>query len=277
MPSPAARGWRPSSVTSIGGDKELNPFAGCDPYFTLNCYLNSTAHAYAVSTGLRFTLVSYTVTFDANGGKVSLASRTVPVGKAIGKLPTPKRTGYTFLGWYTGKKAGTKAAVETKRTKDTALYAHWRANGPVLTFNATGGEVAKAASTSLVRLKGKAIGKLPTAKRTGYTFKGWYTAKKGGKQVSAKTKAAKNATYYAQWKANGPVVAFNANGGKVDGKASVSAVHAKGKAVGKLPVPKRAGYKFLGWYTAKAKGAKISAKALATKNVTYYAHWSKTR
>ena len=41
----------------------------------------------------------YTVTFDANGGTVSKASKKVKDGEEYGTLPTPTRDGYTFKGW----------------------------------------------------------------------------------------------------------------------------------------------------------------------------------
>ena len=41
----------------------------------------------------------YTVTFDANGGNVGLASKEVKYGRDYGNLPMPTREGYKFLGW----------------------------------------------------------------------------------------------------------------------------------------------------------------------------------
>ncbi|MBE6161481.1 MAG: hypothetical protein E7158_04600 [Firmicutes bacterium] len=43
---------------------------------------------------------TYTVTFDANGGSVSTASKEVVYGQAYDNLPTPTREGYTFKGWH---------------------------------------------------------------------------------------------------------------------------------------------------------------------------------
>ena len=43
---------------------------------------------------------TYTLTFDANGGTVSQASKEVTLGQKVGTLPTPTREGYTFNGWY---------------------------------------------------------------------------------------------------------------------------------------------------------------------------------
>ena len=44
-------------------------------------------------------------------------------------------------------------------------------------------------------------GKLPTPKKKNYKFKGWYTKKKGGTKITAKTVVAKSKkhTIYAQW------------------------------------------------------------------------------
>lgn len=52
-------------------------------------------------------------------------------GVAVGKLPTPTREGYTFLGWET--KDGTIVTAETLAffTSDTVLYGKWQSNTPV--------------------------------------------------------------------------------------------------------------------------------------------------
>ena len=47
--------------------------------------------------------------------------------------------------------------------------------------------------------KGKKYSKLPTMKKRGYRFAGWYTKKNGGKKITAKTKAKKNQIAYAHW------------------------------------------------------------------------------
>ncbi|MDR1013684.1 MAG: InlB B-repeat-containing protein [Coriobacteriales bacterium] len=44
-----------------------------------------------------------------------------------------------------------------------------------------------------------------------------------------------------------------------------------------LATPKRAGYKFDGWYTGKAKGTKVTAGTKVTRAVTLYAHWKRVR
>lgn len=65
---------------------------------------------------------TYTVTFDANGGTVSPASRSVTRGSAIGALPTPTRSGYDFQGWYSGSTLVTSSTVVNGNLTLTAQW-----------------------------------------------------------------------------------------------------------------------------------------------------------
>ncbi len=74
---------------------------------------------------------TFTVTFDKNAAKASLAAnkrtKKVTQGKTYGALPTPSWSGYYFLGWYTAKSGGKKVTSGTKVSlkKNQTLYAHW--------------------------------------------------------------------------------------------------------------------------------------------------------
>ncbi len=140
------------------------------------------------------------VVFNANKGRVSKTVKYVKKGRTYGTLPTPKRSGYGFLGWFTRKSGGTKITSSTKvtTTKKRTLYAHW---GKKLTvyFNANNGSVSTKKKT-ITRYKKYYT--LPTPTREGYIFMGWYTKKSGGKVVTRSTivKAKKSYTLYARWK-----------------------------------------------------------------------------
>lgn len=69
-------------------------------------------------------------------------------------------------------------------------------------------------------------------------------------------------------------VSFNANGGKVAKKSKT--VKYK-KKYGKLPAPTKSGYKFVGWYTKKSGGKKVTAKTKVKTSSKHklYAHWKK--
>ena len=67
----------------------------------------------------------FTITFNANGGTVSPASKRVGEGAKIKDMPTPERTGHVFLGWYTQAIGGTKITANYTPTENKTLYAHW--------------------------------------------------------------------------------------------------------------------------------------------------------
>ena len=79
-----------------------------------------------VTVYAHWTVNSYTLTFDANGGKVSPASRKVRYGAKYGDLPTPTRSGFTFAGWYTAKSGGSKVSGDAVMgAGDVTVYARW--------------------------------------------------------------------------------------------------------------------------------------------------------
>ncbi|MBQ9348030.1 MAG: leucine-rich repeat protein, partial [Oscillibacter sp.] len=71
---------------------------------------------------------SYNVTFDAAGGTVDAAGKTVYDGASYGLLPQAEKDGFTFGGWYTGK-SGRGKWITPYRTvrldEDVTLYAKW--------------------------------------------------------------------------------------------------------------------------------------------------------
>ncbi len=68
---------------------------------------------------------SYTVTFDANEGTVSVGSaNTDHTGKLI-EVPTAEREGYSFVGWFTDTENGTEITVQTVFEENTVVYARW--------------------------------------------------------------------------------------------------------------------------------------------------------
>ena len=229
-----------------------------------------------------FTLKSYTVTWNANGGTVSPASVTKTHGATLGTLPTPIRNStaeysYTFAGWFTAASGGTQITASTTVTKDVTYYAHWTATkrSYTATFNGNGGGTPS--PSTITKEYNTALGTLPTCTRTGYTFLGWYTASSGGTKISTTTVVTKDITYYAQWSINSYTLTFNPNGGTV---TPTSKNLEYNSAYGTLPTPTRASdaqytYTFAGWYTAATGGTQVTtATKMAAKDTTVYAHWT---
>ena len=71
------------------------------------------------------TLNTYTIKYDANGGKTKNASVKVVKGGSV-KLPASEREGYIFKGWYTDRQVFIGTEGETyKPGRSISLYARW--------------------------------------------------------------------------------------------------------------------------------------------------------
>lgn len=152
--------------------------------------------------------VTYPVTFNPNGGRVSQASKVVTIGKTYGTLPTPNRTGYSFDGWYTKEIGGTKVTETTTvgANPPATLYAHWTAKKYLVTLNANGGKIdttsGQVSTKSYTATYGSKYNFLPRPIRTGgYNFDGWYTDQTNGTKVESDTTVTttKDHILYAHW------------------------------------------------------------------------------
>ncbi len=70
-------------------------------------------------------------------------------------------------------------------------------NKVTITYNSNGGVMCEPINKSVV--KGTKIGDLCITTRNKYKFKGWYTKKSGGKEITADSIIDKDFTLYAQW------------------------------------------------------------------------------
>lgn len=152
--------------------------------------------------------VTYPVTFNPNGGRVSTKSKNVTIGKTYGTLPTPTRTGYDFDGWYTKETGDTKVTETTTvgANPPATLYAHWTAKKYLVTLNANGGKIdttsGQVSTKSYTATYGSKYNFLPRPIRTGgYNFDGWYTDQTNGTKVESDTTVTttKDHILYAHW------------------------------------------------------------------------------
>ena len=82
----------------------------------------------------------YTVTFDANGGDdLEDPCKVIAFNNTYGTLPTPTRTGHTFVGWFNeGNVIITSETIVTSPMNHT-LIAQWRTNEYIITFDFANG------------------------------------------------------------------------------------------------------------------------------------------
>ena len=213
----------------------------------------------------------YTFTFNANGGSTpSSSSISKNYDEAIGTLPTCSRAAdntytYAFAGWFdtSATSGGTQLTTTTKVTSNKTWYARWTATykNYTVTWNGNGGTPSK--SSSLFHYN-DALGTLPTATRTGYTFKGWSTSASGSVNVSTTTKVTGNVTYYAVWQINSYTLTVTAGTG---GTVSGSGTYNYG-ATATLKATPSAGYHFVKWSDGNTNASRT---VTVTGNATYTA------
>lgn len=208
--------------------------------------------------------VSYTIQYDANGGKGAPGSQTKYYGTDITISKTkPTRSGYTFVCWTRVNSAGNTVRVKPGENfsvnANVMLKALWKEDVKQTTyrlhFDANGG---KGAPADMTKSYGKDV-MLPSTQptRAGYEFVCWtYINGNGAKiEVAPGRNCALNrdVTYTAKWKQVGHVVHFDANGGK-GAPADITQLFGKSFTVPN-EIPTRSGYEFVCWTYVSPKGS----------------------
>ncbi len=153
----------------------------------------------------KWTINSFTVTFDAQGGS-AVTEQTVNSGGKPTEPTAPTRTGYAFGGWYK-EAACTNAWVFATDvvTQATTLYAKWTAVYSV-TYSGNGQTSGDVPTDSVEYLVGSTVtvkSNSGNLAKTGNDFAGWNTAADGTGTSYAPGATfvigTANVTLYARW------------------------------------------------------------------------------
>jgi uncharacterized repeat protein (TIGR02543 family) len=212
------------------------------------------------------------VKFNSNGGIPNVMTREYPYGSEIGYLPIPDEfpdKAIDLAGWYTRLSGGEKITPNTEVVEDTTYYAHWNYEVSekvyVKFFHYNGNTPYK----TIELAKGAKIGELDTpAARTGYTFKGWFTARTGGDQVFATKKVYNDLNLYEQWEAAIHTITWNPN---YEGGEIFEWKRAHGSKLGSIPEIYREGYTFVQW--TNEENDSPDKDTLVEEDIIYYAQW----
>ncbi|WP_082560240.1 InlB B-repeat-containing protein [Paenibacillus sp. Root52] len=166
-----------------------------------------------------WTVNSYTLSFESNGGNVVATQNLFYNATAI-EPTAPTRPGYTFGGWF--KEAAIINQWNFKKdvvTANKTLYAKWIINNSsnnnggggggnnpttpsqnsIVFFETNGGNVLDYLSVAY----DTKLAELPIPTRKGYTFDGWYhDVALTNKWDITKDRVTKNAKLYAKWVEN---------------------------------------------------------------------------
>ncbi len=253
---------------------------------------------------------TYTITMDPNGGSM-VSNKTYQANygetytKIFGSFPMATRSGYVLTGWLcekysftlTDSNMGNYYAVY----ENTTFKAVWTkgsnndtpvAESYTITFDPNGGTLTSGNKTYSINTGDyykDVIKTMPTAARSGYTFKGWYcekydyTLSLGASEYFA---ISENATFKAQWEKNEVAtytLTFNPDGGTItsgNSSYSIQAGQTYKAALGSvMPAASKSGYTFNGWYCS-ANGMTLTTSTwsntfTANSNLTFTAKWTK--
>ena len=117
-------------------------------------------------------LITYTITYDLDGGTVSTANTAAyTIETATFTLNNPTKTGYTFAGWssFAGGVKVVNYTIKQGSTGDKTLIANWTVNQYTLTFDTQGGSEISAITQDY----DTAITAPADPTKADYEFKGW--------------------------------------------------------------------------------------------------------
>ena len=213
-----------------------------------------------------WTANNYMVTF-APGENVTVTptSKEVTYGETYGRLPTPNKSGSTFLGWYNGETQITADSI-VEITSDITLTAKWEDIIYTLTIDLNGGTVGE--STTLEPLTGKynETVTLPTVTPPeGYTIT--LNTNYGENQTIIK----KQTQRLEKWRVHSTDITGTTY---TFGTVSDTAIAIYVREPVTLDPIERPGYRFDGWYTEATNGTKVDNQYEPTGDIQLYAHWT---
>lgn len=267
-------------------------------YYTMKKAVGDCAQGTTGSFTVTITSETYDITFNLNyDGAPAAEVKETSADNKVTPPDNPTRTStatteYTFKGWSESNDNDVSKVIDLTNktfTSDTTLYAVWAESAIepekttytiTLDLNYEGAPEAKAFTTD------PETGYLTTVTdafssptREGYGFKGWAKDQKAtaatiapeALKTTAFTEADDGTTLYAVWeKAKAVKVTFDANGGSV---SKTSDTTGENGLLTSLPTPTYSGRVFLGWFTAKTGGTKVTEEYVFTAETTIYAQW----
>ena len=187
-------------------------------------------------------VIEYTIITLLEGGNAGSSQVYFYTVEQTVTLPTPTRTGYTFLGW-TGEGITTpqpNVTIPKGSTGDKTYIENWKLTEYNITMDLNGGS----GQEKVVYTMTDEDFELPTPTRNGYEFVGWTGEGITTPQTSVKIPKGStgNKAYTANWQVIEYTITLDTNGGPV-----VSPIKYTVEDLFTQPYILRPGYEFAGW------------------------------
>ncbi len=257
-------GAAPTNVSATSAQRFLNNTTLSNMYIKLGTYQEESTE-------------KYKITYNANGGSVSPASKKINIGDSVGTLPTPTApTGKSFSNWYTGLTDGTVVTSSYTPNSNITIYARY--------YKDVTGATVSPSSISLI--KGNEETLIVSNVEEEYTFSSNdeniatvdQTGKVTGTGVGTTTititgsTSGKTKTIEVTVEASTYTVTLNTQDGTLTQTYITQEI---GTPIGELPVPTPPeNYEFDAWYTELTGGIEVTSSYMPNSNVTIYARYT---
>jgi uncharacterized repeat protein (TIGR02543 family) len=214
----------------------------------------------------KWSINTYTLSFDTDGGSL-LESIDLAFDTALPALPTPTKTGHTFVGWHAHSTSTTLLLPMplSMPAMHVTMVAQWSINSYTLTFETNGGSpIPSLTQPYLSDVKAPL-----SPSKTGHTFIGWYLDEALTSPYSFTTMPSFDLTLYARWTVNAYTISFQSN----EGSYVESLVYDYDSTLSPLPTPLRDGHTFLGWTLDEAGLIPFQATQMPEGDVLLFAQW----
>ncbi|MCR4898319.1 MAG: InlB B-repeat-containing protein [Acholeplasmatales bacterium] len=211
---------------------------------------------------------TYTVTFNTNGGE-KFDSKTVFKGENIG-FHFPKKTGYSFDGWYLDEELTEAFDINSLVTSDLTLYAKWNEiiNTYNVTFESNGGTSVSSKKVN----DGLKLEEPTKPTKEDYIFKGWFLDEKFTEEFDFDSPIKSDLKLYAKWEINNTIQTVNF----VDQDSIIESQSIKyGDKAIEPDKPTRDKYVFKGWFEDQELTKEFDFNSKIKENKNIYAKWAK--
>ena len=199
----------------------------------------------------------YKINYNLDGGECDELVNTFKDNEEI-VLPSPTKEGYTFIGWYEETSLGFDK-VDKLSNRDYYLIAKWEKviNKYNITFNFGLDYDSNDIYTEIIQVNENECAFAPDEIEIKYyDLVGWYTEKEFINEYDFNNEITQDIILFAKYERNQFVITFDADDGIMD--SYFLEFDLNEEIV--LPVPRKDGFEFLGWFEKDNKIEKITNK-----------------
>lgn len=206
---------------------------------------------------------TFNVTFILNNNQPNVVVENVDYNTYVNPPSEVINGDLKLVGWFRDVLLTDQFDLHNNKiTSNISLYAKWQNATSKISFNSNGGSIV----TDIVQTPNAIIEAPSEPVRSGYVFKGWYTA--DDIQFVFHEMPNEDITLYAKWEINFATISFESNGG-----SSISEiVQMPNATISKPSDPTKEGYSFTGWYDEHE--VEFIFDKMPVSNITLYAMWN---